>query len=340
MQASQPYLRPATTGPSCATFVCRDTAQPSDSVLIATNNPALARTASEPFAWLLLSMTSLCWAANAVFARLAVDQVSPMALVTLRWCVVLLALAGFARRPLIQDWPLLRPHLPSIIAMGALGFTLFNALFYVAAHHTTAVNLGVIQAVMPVFIFLLVYVRFRVAVTLVQMVGVVAAVAGVLLVASQGQWQRLVNTQFNGGDLLMIGACLLYAGYTVALRSRPAVSPVAFFTVLAAAAFATSLPLALFEWLAGDLLWPTAKGWLLIVLIGLFPSLLGQLLFIRGVAIIGPGRAGLFVNLVPVLAAGLAVLFLNEQFHWYHGAALTLVFAGIWLSEREGKQRR
>ena len=111
----------------------------------------------------------------------------------------------------------------------------------------------------------------------------------------------------------------------------------AFFTVLAAAAFATSIPLVLLEWLTGDLLWPTTQGWLLILAIGLFPSLLGQLLYIRGVAIIGPGRAGLFVNLVPVLAAGFAVLFLDEQFHWYHGAALALVFAGIWLSEREGK---
>ncbi len=260
-----------------------------------------------------------------------------MALVSLRWCVVLLALAGFARVPLKKDWPVLRPRLPGIIAMGAFGFTLFNALFYVAAHHTTAVNLGIIQAVMPVFIFLLAFARFRVLVTPLQIVGVLAAIAGVLLVASQGQWQRLINTQFNTGDLLMIGASLLYAGYTVALRSRPAVSPLAFFAVLAAAAFATSLPLVLFEWLTGELLWPTPRGWLLIAVIGLFPSLLGQLLYIRGVAIIGPGRAGLFVNLVPVLAAGFAVLFLDEQFHWYHGAALALVFAGIWLSEREGR---
>jgi drug/metabolite transporter (DMT)-like permease len=283
-----------------------------------------------------LSATSLCWGANAIFARLAVGEVSPMALVTLRWLCVVSILVVVARRALVRDWAALRPHRGRIIAMGALGFTVFNALFYVAAHYTTAINLGVIQAVMPVFVFVIAFARFGVPVTTRQAFGVVAAIVGVLLVAAHGQWQRLVAIEFNAGDLLMIAGGVLYAGYTVALRSRPAVAPLSFFAVMAGAAFVTSIPLLVYEWLAGDLLWPTAAGWLLVGAIALFPSLLGQLLFMRGVEMIGPGRAGLFVNLTPVVAAVMAVLFLGEQFHWFHATALALVFAGIWLSEREG----
>jgi drug/metabolite transporter (DMT)-like permease len=264
--------------------------------------------------------------------------VSPLALVALRWLTVVLILAVVGRKALARDWAVLRPHRLRIMAMGALGFTLFNALFYVAAHHTTALNLGIIQAVMPVFVFVIAFVRFRIPVTSRQMAGVVAAVSGVLLVAAHGEWQRLVAIEFNPGDLLMIVGVLLYASYTVALRSRPPVSGLAFFTVMAGAAFVTSIPLVVYEGLAGDLLWPTSTGWLLIGAIALFPSLLGQLLFIRGVEIIGPGRAGLFVNLTPVLAATMAVLFLGERFRWFHAAALALVFAGIWLSEREGRR--
>ena len=259
-----------------------------------------------------------------------------MALVTLRWLFVVAILAGIAGGSLARDWALLRPQRNRVMAMGALGFTVFNALFYVAAHYTSAINLGIIQAVMPVFVFVIVFVRFGVPVTAGQSMGVVAAIAGVLLVAAHGDWQRLVAIEFNPGDLLMIAGVLLYAGYTVALRSRPAVSPLSFFTVLAGAAFVTSLPLLALEWFAGDLVWPSRQGWLLITAIAVFPSLLGQLLFIRGVEMIGPGRAGLFMNLTPVLAAVLAVVFLGEQFHWFHAAALALVFAGIWLSEREG----
>ena len=301
---------------------------------------AAGRTHRAPLAWILLTITSLCWSANTVFAKLAVGEVSPMTLVALRWMLVVVALAPFARKPLTKDWATLRPHLARIAAMGALGFTLFNVLFYIAAHHTSAVNLGITQAVMPIFIFLIAFVRFRISVTPLQMLGVVAAVAGVMLVAAQGDWHRFVTIQFNSGDLTTIGATLLYAAYTVALRTRPVVSPLSFFAVLAGAALITAVPLAAYEWLAGDAIWPTETGWALITAIALFPSLLGQLLFIRGVEIIGPGRAGLFVNLTPVFAAGLAVAFLGESFHWYHGAALALVFLGIWASERGGRGSR
>jgi drug/metabolite transporter (DMT)-like permease len=256
-----------------------------------------------------------------------------MALVMLRWLIVLCVLVVIARRPLVKDWAKLAPHLPRIAAMGTFGYTVFNVLFYVAAHHTSAINLGIIQAVMPIFIFLIAFVRFRTPVTLLQVVGVMAAILGVTLVAARGDWQNLRATQFNEGDLIMIGATVLYAGYAVALRSRPAASALAFFAVMAGAAFVTSIPFALYEWLAGDLIWPTGTGWWLIVAIALLPSLLSQLLFMRGVELIGPGRAGLFVNLTPVLASALAVLLLGEQFHWYHAAALGLAFGGIWLSE-------
>jgi drug/metabolite transporter (DMT)-like permease len=299
--------------------------------------PDGAARGAQPLAWLLLTVTSLCWGANAIFARLAVGEVSPMALVGLRWLFVVALLAVIARRGLVADWPGLRPHLGRIALMGAFGFTLFNAIFYAAAHYTTAVNLGILQAVMPIFIFVIAYLRFATRVTGLQVLGVIAAVAGVTLVAAHGEWQRLVALEFNIGDLMMLAACVLYAGYTVALRDRPAVAPLSFFAVLAAAAFVTSIPFVAWEWLAGGLQLPTPTGWAIIGAVGLFPSLLGQILYIRGVEIIGPGRAGLFVNLVPVIAAGLAVLFLGEPFMWFHAAALALVFGGIWMSEREGR---
>jgi drug/metabolite transporter (DMT)-like permease len=260
-----------------------------------------------------------------------------MALVALRWLVVMVVLLPLAWRPLANDWSTLRPHLGRIAALGGIGYTVFNVLFYVAAHHTTALNLGITQAVMPVFVFLIAYGRFRTRVSALQMLGVVAAMSGVMLVVAHGDWGRLVAVEFNRGDLMCLAAVLLYAIYTVALGSRPSVSPLSFFAVLAGAAFITSIPFAVYEWLAGDLIGPTRTGWALITAIALVPSFLGQVLFIQGVEIIGPGRAGLFMNLTPVLAAALAVVILGDEFRWFHGAALALVFAGIWASERGGR---
>jgi drug/metabolite transporter (DMT)-like permease len=135
----------------------------------------------------------------------------------------------------------------------------------------------------------------------------------------------------------MLIACALYAGYTLALRRRPAVSGLAFFTAMALSAAVTSLPLLAWEIAQGAAQWPTPKGWLIVLFIALFPSLVSQLSFMRSVELIGPQRAGLFVNLVPVFGALMAVTILGEPFGWYHGAALALVIGGILVAETAKK---
>jgi drug/metabolite transporter (DMT)-like permease len=217
--------------------------------------------------------------------------------------------------------------------MGACGFTGFNALFYVAAHHTTAINISIIQGSIPVLVLLGGVLLHRTPVRGGQAVGVVLTLGGVALIASGGDLGRLAAFRFNIGDLLMVAACVAYAGYTLGLRRRGAVSGLAFFAGLAAAAFLTSLPLALIEAVAGAAQWPTARGWLILAYIGLLPSFLAQLLFMRAVERIGPGRAGLFINLVPVFGSGLGVLVLNEAFGLHHAGALVLVLAGIAVAE-------
>ena len=257
-----------------------------------------------------------------------------MALVTLRWLSVLLLLLVFASRHVRGDWPTLRNRLPFLAAMGALGFTGFNALYYTAAHSTSAINIGIIQGSIPVLVLLGAFAVYRTRVSLVQCIGVGISLLGVAVVASQGQPARVIALAVNPGDMLMVAACVLYAGYTVALRRGPAVSPLGFLTVSAAAAFIASVPLVVAEWHTGALAWPSATGWLIVAAVTLFPSLLAQVLFIQGVQEIGPGRAALFVNLVPVFAAIMGVTFLGEPFERFHAAALSLVLFGIWLSER------
>jgi len=299
---------------------------------IKANNVAHAESSGR--AYMLLTLTTLCWGANSVFGRLAVDEISPMLLVSLRWLGSVLLLMLFAHRNVYRDWPTLRRHLPFLAAMGVIGFTTFNALFYVAAHFTTAVNMGIIQGSMPVFVLIGAFIAYRTPVTGLQAAGVALTMMGVVIVGTGGSLARLAGLTINHGDLLMVIACTLYAGYAVGLRRRPAVSALGLFTVIAASAFLASIPLTAAEMALGHFQWPTVTGWIVVGLITLFPSFLAQIFFIEGVALIGPGRAGIFINLVPVFASILAVLVLGEPFEGYHGAALALVLAGIWLAER------
>lgn len=288
---------------------------------------------------LLLILTTLIWGSNAVAARLAVGQVSPMMLTTARWSIACVALWVVARRQVAAYVPVLRPRWRYLLLMGTGGFTLFNALFYAAAHYTSAVNLALIQGVIPVLVLLggALFLRLRVAP--LQLLGVAITLAGVAIVASRGQWSVLGRLDFNLGDLAILLASLLYAGYTLGLRNRPAVPPLVFFAAIAAVAALVSLPLLAAEVLIGKFFWPTPLGWLILVYVGLMPSFVSQITFICGVELMGPARASVFINLNPVFGPALAVLLLGEPLHIYHVVALAMVLGGIWVAERLAVRR-
>lgn len=290
-------------------------------------------TNSDQRAYLWLTLTTLCWGFNAILGRLAVGEVSPMLLVTIRWVGVVLLLMAIARRSLANDWHVLRNHLWVFAFLGAVGFTGFNSLFYVAAHSTGAINIGIIQGSVPVFVMLGALFAYGTRVTALQITGVGITLIGVAVVASRGELERLATLDLVRGDVYMLLACLLYSVYTIALRRRPDVAALSLFCILAVAALITSIPFAVGEIMLGQAQWPTPKGWVIIGFICIFPSFVAQLAFINGVSLIGPGRAGVFINLVPIFAAVLAVLILREPFRGFHAISLVLVLAGIALSE-------
>jgi drug/metabolite transporter (DMT)-like permease len=290
-------------------------------------------------AYLLLIITTWCWGLNAIISRLAVGEISPMQLVTFRWLGVVLILAVIARDNITRDWPVLRRHLPFLCLMGSCGFTAFNALFYVAGHHTSAINIGILQGSIPIFVLLGSLLVLRQPISIIQGAGVAVTLLGVVIVASRGELGELLATSVNRGDLFMLIACFFYAAYSVGLSRRPNVSALGFFAIIASVAWLASLPLVAIETYQQGWTAPTATGWTLALLVTLLPSLIAQIFFIQGVTLIGASRAGVFVNLVPVFASIMAVIFLQEAFRMYHALALILVLGGIWLSEA-GKARQ
>ncbi|MHB2166857.1 DMT family transporter [Alsobacter sp. R-9] len=288
--------------------------------------------------YVLLCLTMLMWGGNAVAGRLAVGEVSPMVITFGRWFIACSALLLIAGREIRAEIVALPPYWKRIVVMGMLGFTGFNALFYEAAHYTSAVNLTIFQGAIPVFVLIGALLLYRTPVTPLQIIGMLVTTAGVLVLASRGELAVLLGLSFNIGDVWMLIACVLYAGYTVALRQRPPVSGLTLFAAMAIVAILSAMPLLAVEAARGEMQLPTLKGLFVVAYVGLFPSLFSQLFFMRGVELIGPGRAGLFVNLVPVFGSFLAVVILREPFGLHSGVALALVLGGIWIAERLGRR--
>ncbi|MFN3673869.1 MAG: DMT family transporter [Bosea sp. (in: a-proteobacteria)] len=289
-------------------------------------------------AYLLLTLTTLMWGGNAVAGRLAVGSISPMALTSLRWVIVCAVLPLLLRHQIRAHWPVLRARWKFVVAMGTVGFTAFNALMYLAAYSTTAINIGILQGSIPVFVLIGAFFAYRTPIGPLQALGVLVTLLGVAVVASRGDLAVLRQFAFVPGDILMIIACTFYAGYTVAIRARPQVPGLVFFSALAMVACLVSLPLLAIEAAQGGFVLEAPKGWLILLYVAIGPSILSQLFFMRAVELIGPGRAGVFVNLVPVFAPILAVLILGETLALYHGVALLLVLGGIFIAERLAKR--
>jgi len=282
---------------------------------------------------LMLGLATLGWGGNTIASRLAVGEVSPMLLVFLRWAVVVIILLITHGKEMKSAFPAIRARLPWIALMGGLGMTAFNALFYIAAHTTTAVNLGIIQSTMPGLILLGSFLIYGARINRIQGIGLVIAFAGVVVVVTQGSLEQLFHLTFNTGDLLMLLACLFYSGYTIGLRSRPNIGGMVMMGYFAIAAWIATIPLVAIETRFTGLIWPDVDGWLIILYVAIMPSFLSQVFFMRGVDLIGPGQAGLYTNLVPIYGAILAVFILGEALHLYHVTALGLVFYGIYLFE-------
>ena len=283
---------------------------------------------------LLLVLTMLFWAGNAIAGQLAKGEVSPLQLVLFRWIGVTAIMWPLFGRQALAQWHVARPRIGRVILMAIFGFTGFNVLFYLASLETSGVNIGILQGSIPVMVLLGAFIAHGTRVTALQALGVTVTLVGVVLVATRGvPWQALA-IGLNRGDLLMLLACLLYAVYAVLLVGRPAMPGAVFFTLMAPIATITAIPPAIVEAMAPDYTMPSLDGWLIILYVAIFPSCLAQLFFLRGVDLIGPGRAGVYNNLVPVFAAVLAVALLGQAFNWYHGLALVLVIGGIFIAQR------
>jgi drug/metabolite transporter (DMT)-like permease len=256
-----------------------------------------------------------------------------MALISLRWSVVAILVLLIWKRQILEALPVLRRHWLFIAVLGTVGLTGFNTLFYVAAYHTTATQLSILQGCIPIFVLIGAAAAYRTPARPMQIVGIAITIFGVLLVAIDGDIRSLRSISFNRGDLMMVVGCVCYSMYTIALHVRPKIPAIVFFAGVAMAAFLSSLPLLAVEVAANSFQWPTPKGWVILVVVAIFPTFLAQIWFMRGVQLIGPTRAGLFANLVPILGPLFAVGLLGESFAFNQAIALILVIGGIFIAE-------
>ncbi len=289
---------------------------------------------SQGNAYVFLVIAPLLWGGNAVAGKMSTSDWGPFVLTSLRWGFAVVILFVFGWRIVRQDWAVIRQNLPFLFLLGALGMAVFNMLMYLALQTTTAINVSIIQSVAPCIIMLTNFVLFRQRTVALQVVGLLISILGVVLVTTSGRPLSLLEGDLVIGDVWMLLASAFYAGYTIALRWRPPIHWLSFLTVIGLSAFITTIPFTAWEQMHSPQVTTSFSAWLVLAYIVVFPTMISQLAWLRGVELIGSNRAGVFLNLVPIFGSALAVLLLGESFAWYHALGLVFVIGGISLAER------
>jgi len=285
-------------------------------------------------AHILLTLTALCLAGNYVIARSVHGEIPPVGLSFWRWAIGALFLAPFVMLKVGELGAAFRVNVNVFALLGSMVVGSTTILF-IALNFTTALNVSLINAVQPVLTVLLAVVFLKDRVTKVRILGIFSALLGVVIMLSMGDWAVLTNLQFNVGDLLALAAIFGLASYALNLRKLPnELSVVESLFGITVAGSLMLLPFYIVESMFYATVPVSTSTVIVVVELALLVSVFGNLMWNLGNKIIGPSRAAIFINLIPLFGAILAVAFLGEKIFIYHLVGALMICLGVWLVMR------
>ncbi|KAA1182429.1 DMT family transporter [Rhizobium tropici] len=282
-------------------------------------------------------LTVLIWSGNTVVTKASAGVISPGSISFYRWLIAFVVLLPFVGRAAWRNRALLRQHWLKLATLGALGMVIYQSLAYEAAKTTSAVNMGVMVALMPLMSTFFASLLAGEKLSIASIAGGGISLIGLIYLTSQGDPMRLVNGGFHIGDGLMLIAVLSNALYGVMLRRWAMPIPMwqqLFWQI----GFSTLLLIPIF--LMGDISPITSVNLPLILYAAIPTSLVAPLCWMIGIQRLGASRTSLLINLLPIIVAALAWALLGEQLHSYHaiGGALALIGVGLGLRKPPAKK--
>ncbi len=280
-------------------------------------------------------VATIIWAGNFIVARALNQDILPVGLAFWRWAIAVATLAPFTVRAAVADWKLIKKYLPYLTVSALSGVTTFNTLIYVAGHTTLAVNMALIATSSPVFIVLMSRIFYGETISLTRAVGIAIAISGVVLLIAGGSLERLLSISFAIGDLYMLLASIIFAGYTMLVKRKP---PNLRMTTFTLSTFSLGLlflsPFYALEcWIYHPVVFNPSIA-LALLYVGVLSSVVAFLAWNQAIALIGPNRTALIYYLIPVFSGIAAWLFLGEAITLVHIFSTLAIVCGIIITNR------
>jgi len=290
-------------------------------------------------AYFFLILATLFWSGNFIVGKAAsVFEIPPFTLNFYRWTFAWLILAPFTLKEIIQKKDHILENIKLILVLGITSITIFNSIVYYSLNFTQVISGVLMISTIPVMIIFFSWI-FKIDKTnIYQILGVIFSLLGVTIIVAQADLNILITLNFNKGDLWMVVAMFSWAIYSALLRKKKFdLSQASLLEVIISAGLILLLPAYLIEKALGFELNVNLPFVLTLSYVVLFPGLASFICWIKGIAIIGPNRAGIFLHLMPIFSTVLAMLIFKEQFMNYHLFGAIFIIGGIFLSSKKLK---
>lgn len=284
---------------------------------------------------LFLILANLFWAGNYVFGQYVVNEMSPLQMTFTRWFIavfLLFPIAHWIDRP---DWKKVWKQWKILFIMGILGIISYNLVLYWALQYTTSMNAALVNSINPAIIVLFSSLLLKERISLKNGIGLVISLFGVLLVLTQGHLQEILHLNYNQGDLLMIGAILIWTFYSIIGKKLKSVPPISATAVSVLLGLVSLVPFIFFTEFNYDLSTQAIAG---IMYIAIFPSVGSFIFWNSALRHINASQAGIYLNLIAVFTACLNLL-LGQPITFVQVIGGILVFIGVYLSSLKAKAK-
>lgn len=264
---------------------------------------------------LLLVLATILWGGNFVIGRAVAGDIPPLTLAFLRWCAAFVVFFPLVYRRTRQEWPMIQANWPAVIAMAITGVASFNTLVYIGLHYTTSINASLMNSSTPIIIYILSFIFLKERLSKFQLTGTTLSLIGVLFIISGGSIGSLLSFSFNKGDLIVLAAVFCWSIYSLLVKQYAGRLPgYSTFLVTIGLGIVMLLPFTVYELMTTSASINWSFGTVgAIFYVGIAASIIAFLSWNSGVVAIGPNRASIYLNFIPLFAAVFAILFLEEQ---------------------------
>jgi|TARA_B100000959_G_scaffold78669_1_gene83492 drug/metabolite transporter (DMT)-like permease len=288
-------------------------------------------------AYFLLILTTIFWSGNFIVGKAAsLYQIPPFSLNFYRWFFAGLILFPFTFKELIDKKKYILKNIGFFIILGILSITIFNSIVYYSLYYTQVISGVLMISTIPVWIIFIASILNIEKTNVFQIIGVSFSLVGVIFIITKADLNLIKNLNFNKGDLSMIVAMFAWAAYSALLKKKKyEISQLALLQVVIISGLIFLVPIYFIEMNLGHLIVLGQPFYLTLSYVVIFPGLLSFFFWIKGISIIGANRAGIFLHLMPIFGAIMAMIIFDEKFMYYHLLGAIFILAGITLSNKK-----